>query len=202
MLAIALLTVITVSSQTPPPDEPPPLEEGEMTYVIELMDDSVMYGRALPRDVNRSKGEGKFWIDEPDPAINNRQTYQFKSCTEESDRREERWKKMVAEWHAEAGNVQTEFADGSIGWVSQAEAASSERARNAALNVIQQQEARETIAPDAPAPTVVKTDEESKPGFLELWGPQLGIGLLGLVLMGVFARTLVFNGNSDWQKIE
>lgn len=201
MLAIALLTVITVSSQTPP-DVPPPLDEGEMTYIIELTDGEVMYGRAMPRDVNRSKGEGKFWIDEPDPAINNRQTYQFKSCTEEFDGRNERWKKMVAEWHAAAGNVQTTFADGSLGWVKQADAEYSERARNAARNIIQQRKANETIAAEAPTPTSVKTDEDPKPGFLELWGPQAAVGLLGLVLMGLVARTLVFNGESDWQKIE
>ena len=202
MLAIALLAVITVTSQTPPPDEPPPLDEGEMTYIIELMDGAVMYGRALPRDVNRSKGEGKFWIDEPNPVINNRQTYNFKSCTEEFDGRAERWKKMVAEWHAAAGNVQTEFADGSMGWVKQEEAEWSNRARNAALNVIQQREASEAFVIEAPVVATETTEDETTPGFLELWGPQVAVGLLGLVMMGVAARILVFNGESGWQKVE
>ena len=173
-----------------------------MTYVVELLDGKIMYGRALTTDVNRKDNWGKFWIDEPDPVRNNRQRYDFKSCTEEFSGREKRWKEAVDVWHRDAGNTEVEFADGSMRWVTNDEAEWSSRAREAALDVIRERESMKAVTESAGAPPKTASPDEVQPGFLMLWGPQAAVGLLGLILMAVAAGMLIVPRSGNWEKIE
>jgi hypothetical protein len=203
MFVIALFFSMTATAQTTPQEYPPTLKEGEMTYVVELTDGRIMYGRALTRDVDRKKNEGKFWVDEPDPSrAKNRQVYQFKSCTEEFSGREKRWKDAVDSWYRDAGHTEVEFANGTLGWVTNDEAEWSRRARESALSVLQEQESKTAIAEPASVSPETEAPDEVQPSFLVSWGPQVGVGLLGLVLMAVVAGLLIVPRSGKWENIE
>lgn len=205
MQLIALLMAITAAGQPPPLDEPPPLEPGQNSYAIRLMNGDEIYVRGRTTDYVEREGRGNFWPDYPDAEVSGKLPYEFTKIWQvEPEDREERWKRDVEEWRKEHDYVRTRFADRSLGWVKQDDAAWSDRARAAALKVIQDREAKDAANIEVPitAAAEPEVEETEAPGLIELWGPQAAVGLLALVLMGVVARSLILpSDGGGWQNI-
>jgi hypothetical protein len=199
MHAIALLIAVAATAQTPPPLDPPSLEPGEKSYEIKIDEDTYWYVRGFPRELELSNGFGKFESDELARKFVGRTRIEFLDYREEfSDEREKRWREEIDAWYRANGYV----PDESVGWVKEESKQWSDRARTAALQVIQEREELESQIAEVPKLSATETENPPQPGFIQLWGPQLGVGALALILMGIVVRMLFLPDGTGWQKID
>jgi hypothetical protein len=203
MHVIALLLTISAAAQTPPPVAPPPLEEGEEAYEIKVDDDTWWYVSGFPRDLKPLEGVGRFKSDELEEKFPGRTEMEFLEYNIVSrDRRDKRWRDDITAWYESHGYVFTDLADGN-GWIKQEDKQRADRARTAAKQVMEVRESRESLAiagPTLNAPDQSETAPEV--GLLQLWGPQIAVGVLAVVLMGVVARVFFMPDGTGWQKLE